>query len=46
MDEKDSPFIGLAIEIDAYVWTGDKKLKEGLGKKGFTKFVDSELLDS
>lgn len=44
IDEKDTPFIALAIEIDAYVWTGDKKLKEGLKKKGFTKFADLELL--
>ncbi len=45
IDEKDSPFIALAIEIDAYVWTGDKKLKKGLEEKGFSKFADLELLD-
>lgn len=45
LDEKDSPFIALAIEIDAYVWTGDKKLKEGLKKKGFKKFADFKILD-
>ena len=46
LDEKDSPFIALAIEIDAYVWTGDKKLKKGLEEKGFSKFVDTGLLDN
>jgi putative PIN family toxin of toxin-antitoxin system len=46
IDEKDSPFIALAIEIEAYVWTGDKKLIKGLEEKGFTKFADIELLDS
>lgn len=44
IDEKDSPFIALAIEIDAFVWTGDKKLIEGLKEKGFKRFADLELL--
>ncbi len=30
--------------IDALVWTGDKKLRECLTKKGFNKFADLELL--
>jgi len=46
IDEKDAPFIALAIEIDAYVWTGDKKLKKGLKEKGFSKFVDTGLPDN
>jgi putative PIN family toxin of toxin-antitoxin system len=46
IDEKDAPFIALAIEIDAYVWTGDKKLKKGLEEKGFSRFVDTGLLDN
>ena len=46
IDEKDSPFIALALEIDAYVWTGDKKLKKGLEAKGFSKLADLELLYS
>lgn len=46
IDEKDTPFIALAIEIDAYVWTGDKKLKKGLEEKGFSKFADIGLLDN
>lgn len=46
IDDKDSPFIALAIEIDAYVWTGDKKLKKGLEERGFSKFTDPGLLDS
>jgi putative PIN family toxin of toxin-antitoxin system len=45
VDEKDTPFIALAIEIDAYVWTGDKKLKKGLKEKGFSKFADTGLLE-
>lgn len=46
IDEKDAPFIALAIEIEAHIWTGDKKLQKGLEKKGFSKFADFELLDT
>ena len=46
IDERDAPFIALAIEIEAHIWTGDKKLKKGLEKKGFSKFADFELLSS
>ena len=45
IDEKDSPFVALAIEIDAYLWTGDKSLKEGLIKKGFMQFADDNILE-
>ena len=30
IDVKDTPFIALAIELNLPVWTGDKKLKDGL----------------
>jgi putative PIN family toxin of toxin-antitoxin system len=46
VDEKDAPFIALAIEVDAFMWTGDKTLKRALGKKGFDRFTDLESLDS
>jgi len=45
IDEKDSPFIALALEIDAYVLTGDKKLKKGLEGKGLSRFLDNKLLE-
>ena len=38
IDEKDTPFIALAIEFDIPLWTGDKKLKEALNKSGFNMF--------
>lgn len=41
IDEYDIPFVSLAIELDAYLWTLDKKLKSGLKKKGFNKFFDA-----
>lgn len=38
VDEKDTPYIALALEFDAEIWTSDEKLKIGLAKKGFDKF--------
>ena len=40
IDEKDTPFVALSIEIDGYLWTGDKKLKDGLMSRGFNQILD------
>jgi predicted nucleic acid-binding protein len=34
IDEDDTPFIALCIELNAKLWTGDKVLAQGLLKKG------------
>lgn len=34
IDEDDTPFVALAIELNAKLWTGDKVLSKGLAKKG------------
>jgi predicted nucleic acid-binding protein len=34
IDEDDTPFIALGIELNAKLWTGDKVLSNGLSKKG------------
>ena len=34
IDEDDTPFIALSIELDAKFWTGDKVLSKGLAQKG------------
>lgn len=34
VDEDDTPFVALTIELDAKLWTGDKVLAKGLSKKG------------
>ena len=34
IDEDDTPFVALAIERSAKLWTGDKILSKGLTKKG------------
>lgn len=39
VDEADTPFIALAIELNAVVWTGDKRLKKGLQMQGFDHFL-------
>ena len=35
IDEKDTPFVALAIEIQGILWTGDKVLIKGLKLKGY-----------
>ncbi len=39
VDEKDTPFIALSIEINGCFWTGDKALKNHLIKNGFDKIL-------
>jgi len=34
VDEDDTPFVALAIELDTKLWTGDKVLIKGLQNKG------------
>ena len=38
VDLKDLPFVALALELDAFLWTGDRKLQRELENKGFNKF--------
>ena len=38
IDIKDTPFIALAIDLGIPIWTGDKKLKDGLRLKGCQNF--------
>ena len=33
IDEDDAPFVALALELNAFLWTGDKKLIDGLASK-------------
>ncbi len=40
IDEADTPHVALALELDGLLWTGDKKLKEGLKAKGFDRFFE------
>lgn len=38
VDLKDIPFVALSIELNAPIYTGDNKLKNGLLAKGFDNF--------
>jgi predicted nucleic acid-binding protein len=38
IDEKDVPFVALAIELDCQFWTDDQPIKTGLINKGFDIF--------
>ena len=40
IDLSDVPFIALAIDLNIPLWTGDKKLKEGLKSQGFIDFYN------
>lgn len=44
VDEADTPHVALALELDAPLWTGDARLRNGLRAGGFTRFFspDSE----
>ena len=43
IDETDTPHVALALELSAFLWTGDKRLKEGLQEKGFKNFFITSL---
>ncbi|RYC71565.1 MULTISPECIES: PIN domain-containing protein [Spirosoma] len=40
IDEKDVPFVALAIELGCSLWTRDQPIREGLTARGFTAFYD------
>lgn len=44
IDVKDVGFVALTIELNAKLWTGDKKLYKGLKAKGFEDVVNFEDL--
>lgn len=44
IDEDDTVFVALAIEIDGILWTGDKKLIRGLNKKNWDNIKSSNDL--
>jgi predicted nucleic acid-binding protein len=39
IDLKDVAFVALAIELEALIWTGDLKLKNGLIEIGYNRFL-------
>lgn len=41
VDLKDTPFVALALHLDASLWTVDQELKRGLRAKGFDQFFEA-----
>lgn len=44
IDEFDTPFVALALEMSAFLWSGDKKLTKGLQKQGFELAIGVDQL--
>lgn len=44
VDEKDTPFIALALELECEIWTRDEDLKSGLILRGFNRFLNENDL--
>ncbi len=44
LDEKDTPYVALTLELDAYLWTNDKELADKLREKGFSKILTTDEL--
>ena len=40
VDEFDTPFVALSLQLNAPLWTKDEKLKTGLRSKGFNNFFE------
>ncbi len=44
VDEFDAPFIALSLELNSPLWTGDKKLVNGLKEKGIDWILDTQIV--
>ena len=41
VDFDDFAFVAVAINLDAWLWTGDKKLSTGLRQKGYSRIIST-----
>ena len=46
IDFDDIAFVALSLHLDGILWTGDKKLRNGLILKGFDSVIDTQQLFS
>jgi predicted nucleic acid-binding protein len=40
VDEKDTPYVALALHLDGRLWTEDRELKSGLKARGFDQWFE------
>lgn len=40
VDEKDSLFVALTLDLTSKYWTRDRRIREGLERKGFNQFFE------
>lgn len=40
IDPADTPFVALSLQLNALIWTGDQKLKDGLRLRNFDSFFN------
>lgn len=45
VDIKDVPFVALAIYVEGFLWTGDKKIYKALRTKGFNQILNSKDIE-
>ena len=46
VDENDTTYVALTLELSGLLWTRDEELKSGLRRKGFDRFLDESLLNA
>lgn len=44
VDENDVSFLALNLEMNSYLWTGDKKLIKGLQSKSYNRIITTDIL--
>jgi len=44
IDEKDTSFLALTMQVGGFLWTGDKKLIKGLKNKNYNNIVATDML--
>ncbi|MCF6156113.1 MAG: hypothetical protein E3K36_12905 [Candidatus Brocadia sp.] len=45
LNEKDTLFVALTLELDGVLWTGDKELKRRCERKDLTDFLKRSSID-
>jgi len=45
VDSDDIAFVALSLELDGFLWTGDKKLAKGLTNHTNVKMITTDKLD-